>query len=146
MLGPPGRKQDHNEVAARVDEVEREARIVDDALNHGGAVYLIGENEVLSSKVSSLGKRLVIDCGCNWLRRIARQQDEVFMIPRKRLVTVVAKAVITAFPANSFCKGGDTLDLMSTAKKTVDISSWFPNTALAFTPANGGKVVKHLTS
>ncbi|KAK2992001.1 hypothetical protein RJ640_014862 [Escallonia rubra] len=38
MLAPPRRKQDHNEVVARVDEeeVEREARIVDDALNHFG--------------------------------------------------------------------------------------------------------------
>ncbi|GMY27706.1 potassium transporter 5-like [Fagus crenata] len=44
-----------NDKVANVDEemVQREVRIVDDALNFGGVVHLMGEKEVMASKGSS---------------------------------------------------------------------------------------------
>ncbi|GMY27699.1 potassium transporter 5-like [Fagus crenata] len=79
----------HDKVA-NVDEemVQREVRIVDDALNFGGVVHLMGEKEVMASKGSSFLKKLAINYVYNWLKRCVRQADEFFMIPRKRLLKV----------------------------------------------------------
>jgi KUP system potassium uptake protein len=77
-------------VARRINEemVQREVGIVDDALTSGDIVYLIGENEVMASKGSSLFKIFAVNYAYNWLRRCVRQADEVFMIPRNRLLKV----------------------------------------------------------
>ncbi|GMY27704.1 potassium transporter 5-like [Fagus crenata] len=79
-----------NDKVANVDEemVQREVRIVDDALNFGGVVHLMGEKEVMASKGSSFLKKLAINYVYNWLKRCVRQADEFFMIPRKRLLKV----------------------------------------------------------
>ncbi|KAK9992306.1 hypothetical protein SO802_027291 [Lithocarpus litseifolius] len=79
----PNKLADNNEVE-KVDEemVQREMGIMDDV------VYLIGENEVMASKESSILKKLAINYAYNWLKRCVRQADEVFMIPRKRLLKV----------------------------------------------------------
>ena len=48
----------------------------------------MGENEVMASMGSSLLKKLAINCAYNWLKRCVRQANEVFMIPRNRLLKV----------------------------------------------------------
>lgn len=70
------------------DEVEKEVQLVDNEFKNGGVVYLFGENEVVASKDSGLAKKLLIDYAYNWLKRCLRQPDEVFAIPRKRLLKV----------------------------------------------------------
>ena len=80
----PNELADNNEV----EMGQREMRIMDDALKFGDVVYLIGENEVMASKGSSLLKKLAINYAYNWLKRCVRQADEVFMIPRNRLLKV----------------------------------------------------------
>ncbi|XP_023904259.1 potassium transporter 5-like isoform X1 [Quercus suber] len=79
-----------NKELEKVDEetVQREVEIVDVALKFGDIVHLIGENEVMASKGSSLLKKLAINYAYNWLKRCVRQADEVFMIPRNRLLKV----------------------------------------------------------
>ncbi|KAG6645532.1 potassium transporter 5-like [Carya illinoinensis] len=83
-------ESDDNEVSRlRIEEIaQRELEKVDEALNVGDIVHLMGENEVVASKGSSFLKKLVINYAYNWLRRSVRQVDEVFMIPRKRLLKV----------------------------------------------------------
>ncbi|XP_040998027.1 potassium transporter 5-like [Juglans microcarpa x Juglans regia] len=83
-------ESDDNEVSRlRTEEIaQREVEKVDEALNVGDIVHLMGENEVVASKGSSFLKKLVINYAYNWLRRSVRQVDEVFMIPRKRLLKV----------------------------------------------------------
>ncbi|KAK9289191.1 hypothetical protein L1049_017665 [Liquidambar formosana] len=95
MFGRPEGKIDmvsesNGSKGIRIDEEElqREVGLVDDAIKNGGIVYLMGENEVMASKGSSFGKNLVINYGYNWLKRFVRKPDEVFMIPRKRLLKV----------------------------------------------------------
>ncbi|KAK9288320.1 hypothetical protein L1049_016771 [Liquidambar formosana] len=95
MFGLPERRgkmvsESDGSEGTRIDEeeVQREVGLVDDAIKNGGVIYLMGENEVMASKGSSFGKKLVINCGYNWLKGCVRQQDEVFMIPRKRLLKV----------------------------------------------------------
>ncbi|KAG6672417.1 hypothetical protein I3842_16G056600 [Carya illinoinensis] len=67
---------------------QMEVEKVDEALNVGDIVHLMGESEVVASKGSSFLKKLVINYAYNWLRRSVRQVDEIFMIPRKRLLKV----------------------------------------------------------
>ncbi|KAJ4953263.1 hypothetical protein NE237_030095 [Protea cynaroides] len=70
------------------DEGALEVKLVDNEINKGGIVYMFGESEVVASKVSSLGKKMIINCASNGLERCLRRQDEVFDIPRKRLLKV----------------------------------------------------------
>ncbi|XP_042964120.1 potassium transporter 5-like isoform X3 [Carya illinoinensis] len=83
-------ESDDNEFSwLRTQEIaEREVEKVDEALNVGDIVHLMGEDEVVASKGSSFLKKLAINYAYNWLRRSVRQVDEVFMIPRKRLLKV----------------------------------------------------------
>ncbi|KAK9992303.1 hypothetical protein SO802_027288 [Lithocarpus litseifolius] len=85
----PNELVDNKEVE-KIDEetVQKEVGIVNDALKVGDVVYLMGENEVMASKGSSLLKKLAINYAYNWLKRCVRQADEVFMIPRNRLLKV----------------------------------------------------------
>ena len=80
---------DDNKVAGIIEEmVQREVGIVDDAIKLGGVVYPMGESEVMTSKGSSLLKKIAINYGYVWLKRCVRQADKFFMIPRKRLLKV----------------------------------------------------------
>ncbi|KAB1221061.1 Potassium transporter 5 [Morella rubra] len=82
-------EEDEDQVARMMEEmVQTAAGKVDDALRLGDVVYLVGENEVMASKGSSLVKKFAINYGYNWLKRSVRQADEVFMIPKKRLLKV----------------------------------------------------------
>ncbi|KAG2664049.1 hypothetical protein I3760_16G061700 [Carya illinoinensis] len=83
-------ESDDNEFSwLRTQEIaEREVEKVDEALNVGDIVHLMGEDEVVASKGSSFLKKLAINYAYNWLRRSLRQVDEVFMIPRNRLLKV----------------------------------------------------------
>ncbi|KAF5752190.1 potassium transporter 19-like [Tripterygium wilfordii] len=71
-----------------VERTQNELRLVDSALEHGDVTYLMGEGEMRASKNSSLWKKMMIDYGYNWLSRCVRQPDEVFMLPRQRLLKV----------------------------------------------------------
>ncbi|KAG2664038.1 hypothetical protein I3760_16G061200 [Carya illinoinensis] len=83
-------ESDDNEFSwLRTQEIaEREVEKVDEALNVGDIVHLMGEDEVVASKGSSFLKKLAINYAYNWLRRSVRQVNEVFMIPRNRLLKV----------------------------------------------------------
>jgi KUP system potassium uptake protein len=74
------KRQDHQ-------AVEREIETLDKAW-HEGFVHLFGETEVVAGKESSIGKRIVIDYAYNFLKRNLRQSNEVFDIPRKRMLKV----------------------------------------------------------
>ncbi|KAK6913789.1 Potassium transporter, partial [Dillenia turbinata] len=70
------------------DKVEKEIKFLDQQTLDGGITYLMGESEVVSSKGSSLFKRFVIDYAYGWLKRCVRQPDEVFKVPRRKLMKV----------------------------------------------------------
>ena len=72
---------------ANEEELNRELEVVDRAWRYG-VVHMMGESDVMASKGSGLGKKLVIDVGYNILKRNLRQSDKVFEIPRKRLLKV----------------------------------------------------------
>ncbi|XP_043694125.1 potassium transporter 5-like [Telopea speciosissima] len=71
-----------------VDEAAMEIQLVDNECKKGGIIYMFGESEVVASKTSSWGKKMIIDYAYNGLHRFLRKQDEVFAIPRKRLLKV----------------------------------------------------------
>ncbi|XP_031385090.1 potassium transporter 19-like [Punica granatum] len=70
------------------DGIRRDRGLVDDALKNGGITYLMGESELVAVKGSTLADRVMINCLFAWLKSFVRQQDQVFMIPRKRLLKV----------------------------------------------------------
>ncbi|XP_059439113.1 potassium transporter 5-like [Corylus avellana] len=83
-----GQENENEAVQNKQEEaVEREIEAVDKAW-HAGIVHLFGETEVVASKESGIGKRIVIDYAYNFLKRNLRQSDEVFDIPHKRLLKV----------------------------------------------------------
>ncbi|KAH7673479.1 KUP system potassium uptake protein [Dioscorea alata] len=63
-----------------LDVVEREMK--------KGVIHLFGESEVVARRDSNWLKMIVIDYGYNCLKRNTRQQNEVFTIPRHRLLKV----------------------------------------------------------
>lgn len=71
----------------REEEIEREVDLLEKAWE-AGVVHLMGESEVVASKGSSLGKRVLLNYAYNFLRRNLRQSEEVFDIPHKRLLKV----------------------------------------------------------
>lgn len=75
-------------------EVQKQLGLVDEALKNGGIVYMLGETEVIASRGSSYLKKFVIDYCYNWLKRCVRQSDEIFMIPRRRLLKVAMTAEV----------------------------------------------------
>ncbi|KAK6911430.1 Potassium transporter [Dillenia turbinata] len=80
---------DKNEaVSNNEEEVKREVEFLDQQLQEGGVIYLLGENQVICSKGSGFVKRFVIDHCYQWMRRCVRQPDEVFLVPRSRLLKV----------------------------------------------------------
>lgn len=66
---------------------KEEMRLVDQAIGDK-VVYLMGECEVMAAKGSSWVKIFTVDYLYNWLSRVVRQPDEIFLIPRKYLLKV----------------------------------------------------------
>ncbi|XP_042487389.1 potassium transporter 5-like isoform X2 [Macadamia integrifolia] len=75
---------DENDDGTFLEEIQ----FVDNECKKGGIISLFGESEVVASKGTNWGKKLIIDYAYNGLRRCLRQQDEVYAIPRKRLLKV----------------------------------------------------------
>ncbi|KAK8975219.1 hypothetical protein V6N11_058264 [Hibiscus sabdariffa] len=69
------------------ETVERDISVVDRACD-AGVVHLIGENEVIASKGSGVGKRILIDYAYNFMKKNLRQSEKVFDIPHKRMLKV----------------------------------------------------------
>ncbi|KAG7025572.1 Potassium transporter 5, partial [Cucurbita argyrosperma subsp. argyrosperma] len=80
-------ENDDGRVEEKRRKVEEEIEVVDKAWRDG-IVHLIGQNEVVASKGSGFAKRVLIDYAYNALRRNLRQSEEVFYIPRKRMLKV----------------------------------------------------------
>ncbi|PKI40640.1 hypothetical protein CRG98_038967 [Punica granatum] len=68
--------------------IRRDRGLVDEALKNGGITYLMGESELVAVKGSAPADRVMINCLFAWLKSFVRQQDQVFMLPRKRLLKV----------------------------------------------------------
>lgn len=66
----------------------RDDGLVDEAMTNGGITYLMGESEVVARKGSTLKERVMINYLFAWLNSFVRQQDQIFMVPRKRLLKV----------------------------------------------------------
>ncbi|KAG6647810.1 potassium transporter 5-like [Carya illinoinensis] len=77
----------HDEEERLQEEVEREIEGVENA-RRAGVVHLIGENEVVAGKGAGLAKRFLINYGYNFLKKNLRQTENVYDIPRKRMLKV----------------------------------------------------------
>ena len=71
----------------RKKRVEEEIEVVDRAWKDG-IVHLIGQDEIVASKGSGLAKRVLINYVYDAIRRNLRQNEEVFDIPRQRMLKV----------------------------------------------------------
>lgn len=69
------------------EEIEKEVGVVEKEMELG-VVHLLGESEVVAKNGASFWKRMVIDYAYHYMKRNLRQQDEVFTIPRHRLLKV----------------------------------------------------------
>ncbi|PKI68693.1 hypothetical protein CRG98_010973 [Punica granatum] len=77
----------------RIESAEQEGpltgeELVDDALKNGGITYLMAESDVVAPKGSRLLERVMINYLFSWLKSFVRKQDQIFNIPRKRLLKV----------------------------------------------------------
>ncbi|GAB4829806.1 hypothetical protein Ancab_019460 [Ancistrocladus abbreviatus] len=68
-------------------ELEMEIEVLETAYK-AGVVHLMGESEVVAGKGAGLGKKLLINCGYNFLKKNLRQSDKMFDVPRKRLLKI----------------------------------------------------------
>ncbi|XXG54904.1 hypothetical protein AAC387_Pa03g2672 [Persea americana] len=71
----------------RREVVEREVEFVDREYNER-AVHLFGVNEVVASKGSSFGKKVMIEYAYNFLKRLLRHSNDLFGVPHKRVLRV----------------------------------------------------------
>ncbi|XP_021723604.1 potassium transporter 5-like [Chenopodium quinoa] len=69
------------------EEIEQEVEMVQKAANLG-VVHMMSESEVIAKKDSNVVKKLAINYGYSFLKRNVRRSDEVFNIPRARLLKV----------------------------------------------------------
>ncbi|KAK9705964.1 hypothetical protein RND81_07G095700 [Saponaria officinalis] len=76
-----------NVYESRENESGNESEVIDEAARLG-VVHMVGESEVIAQKESAVMKRMVINYGYSFLKRNVRQSDEVFGIPRTRLLKV----------------------------------------------------------
>lgn len=67
--------------------IEKDVDMLERAFNMG-VVHLVGEQDVVASKGSSVTKRMVINYAYNFLKRNLRQSNKVFDIPTKRMLKV----------------------------------------------------------
>ncbi|KAJ0038591.1 hypothetical protein Pint_23878 [Pistacia integerrima] len=56
--------------------MERDIETVEKTWN-AGAVHLVGENEVVAAKGSSIGKRIMIDYAYNLLKNVLRKSERI---------------------------------------------------------------------
>ncbi|GAB4829843.1 hypothetical protein Ancab_019491 [Ancistrocladus abbreviatus] len=68
-------------------ELERETEVLEKAYK-AGVVHLMGESQVVAGKGAGLGKKVLINCGYNFLKKNLRQTDKMFDVPRKRLLKI----------------------------------------------------------
>ncbi|KAF5455206.1 hypothetical protein F2P56_024808 [Juglans regia] len=91
VLAEEGERENHDEhdEEERLQEevLEKEIEGVEKAWR-AGIVHLIGENEVVAGKEAGLGKRFLINYGYNFLKKNLRQTENVYDIPRKRMLKV----------------------------------------------------------
>uniref|UniRef100_A0A2P2P3G5 Potassium transporter n=1 Tax=Rhizophora mucronata TaxID=61149 RepID=A0A2P2P3G5_RHIMU len=80
------RQNDHEE-QIRQEEMEKEIDEIDKA-SCAGIVHLIGETEVIAGKGAGIMKKIMIDYAFNFLKRNLRQSENIFDIPRKRMLKV----------------------------------------------------------
>ncbi|GLU07530.1 hypothetical protein SLE2022_244850 [Rubroshorea leprosula] len=74
-------EEDQQEMlGSEIQELEQAAK--------AGVFHLISENEVIASKGSNLGKRILIDYAYNFLKKNSRKTQKVFHIPQQRLLKV----------------------------------------------------------
>lgn len=69
------------------EALEREIEMVDEA-SRAGVVHLIGETEAVAGKGARIGKRILINYVYNFLERNLRQGDQLFYIPRQKMLKV----------------------------------------------------------
>lgn len=89
-------RQDHEGQRNLVEEqkqheglLESEIEAIDTAW-HAGVVHLIGENQVIASKESGIGKRILINYAYDFLNKNLRQRDSNLsdIIPHKRMLKI----------------------------------------------------------
>ncbi|KAJ8636950.1 hypothetical protein MRB53_011217 [Persea americana] len=85
--GETASDQAKEEDIERREVVEREVEFVDREYNER-AVHLFGVNEVVASKGSSFGKKVMIEYAYNFLKRLLRHSNDLFGIPHKRVLRV----------------------------------------------------------
>ncbi|XP_041016795.1 potassium transporter 5-like [Juglans microcarpa x Juglans regia] len=90
VLAEDGERENHEhdeEERLQEEVLEKEIEGVEKAWR-AGIVHLIGENEVVAGKEAGLGKRFLINYGYNFLKKNLRQTENVYDIPRKRMLKV----------------------------------------------------------
>ncbi|KAA0044363.1 potassium transporter 5-like [Cucumis melo var. makuwa] len=70
-------EEDNYKAIGRIEEARKD-----------GVVHLVGESEVVAKKGASFGKRIMINYAYSFLKRNLRQSDQVFGIPRMRMLKV----------------------------------------------------------
>ncbi|KAH1072099.1 hypothetical protein J1N35_024427 [Gossypium stocksii] len=91
--GEKGKEDENGMMNGEGGEEEWQERVVSETSMvekawEGGVVHLIGENEVIASKGSGIGKRLLIDYAYNFMKKNLRQSEKMFDIPHKRMLKV----------------------------------------------------------
>ncbi|GLT27430.1 hypothetical protein SLA2020_024270 [Shorea laevis] len=79
---------DANSIGNEEDQqkgLENEIQVLEQA-SRAGIFHLISENEVIASKDSTLGKKILIDYAYNFLEKNSRKIQKVFRIPQQRLL------------------------------------------------------------
>ncbi|KAJ4953513.1 hypothetical protein NE237_030345 [Protea cynaroides] len=121
------------------DEAATEVQLVDNEINKGGIIYMFGESEVVASKASSLGKKLIIDYAYGGLKKMdcrvsyqvvgaAQAPSATDADPREDGATILADVQMMATaaeesPALGFLVGnGRTYDLVSHVRVAMVLS------------------------
>ncbi|XP_030529274.1 potassium transporter 5-like [Rhodamnia argentea] len=80
-------KDDNQKDETTIQVAEEEMQFVQKAME-GGAVYLLGEAEVVAEPNSSLFKKIVVNYAYSFLRKNFRQGEKIMAVPRNRLLRV----------------------------------------------------------
>ncbi|KAL2510563.1 Potassium transporter 5 [Abeliophyllum distichum] len=76
-----------DEIAKEEEAMDRDIEVLDKAWRCG-VVHFVGEHDVVASKGSGIGKRIMIDYAYNFLKKNLRQSNKMFDIPQKRMLKV----------------------------------------------------------
>ncbi|GAV91169.1 K_trans domain-containing protein [Cephalotus follicularis] len=79
--------EEFNQDDERLEAVEREIEVVDEAW-HAGVVHLLGENEVVACKGANLYEKILINYAYNFMKRNLTHSDKMFDVPHQRLLKV----------------------------------------------------------